>query len=85
MSREEDAKREMHKATYRFWQTQIKKAKECYISSTPEIKMFWERRIENANDGCHKIVEGIRREYGSEYLDEVTQPEWFDFLDMLCP
>ena len=82
MQRAEDVA--THKAIYRFWQAQIKKAKECYDGSSPGMKMFWERRVENATRGSREFSEGVLREYGSEYWEAVTQPEWFDFLDLLC-
>ncbi len=72
----------MHTTTYRFWQAQIKKATECYDGGC--MKKFWERRVENATRCSHEFSECILRDYGREYWEAVTRPEWFDFLDLLC-
>ncbi len=82
MPQQHDATLEMHKAVYRFWQAQIEKSKECY-NEPGCIKMLWERRVENASRGLHNFSAGIMRDYGSEYLEVVAQPEWFEFLDLL--
>jgi hypothetical protein len=78
--------RAMHRTIYNFWRTQIEKATECQKRACLRQGHadMWARRIENADEGLRKFNESVTRKYGSDYMLDVTMPEWHEFLDLLC-
>ncbi len=74
--------KEAHSAIHRFWQNQIEDAQSQ--KDDDEGKTFWLRQIEAAKKGQRNFAEAILRDFGADYVAEITTPEWHALLDFLC-